>query len=155
MISPERLQLSRKRLKRGDRVFLARDPGESPYVLWLSTQERIAIPRTGVEKALPGSALVLYDRWGSPQTNPESLAAALRGVLQQMPRGENLWIPCPEEEPVLRCAAEQAHFQLRHVLRHADAFGTHQHADQSVIGVNGSLDSAAGGRASPPRALTP
>jgi len=105
----------RGRLRRGDRVFVARDTDGEVSILWVGRSAEISVAELGPRCTLrlPELGFVIYDVWNSSgRTAGEVLPEVLRGVAQQCADIE-LWAYCLSDQPIAHRALAEAGFRLR------------------------------------------
>jgi CelD/BcsL family acetyltransferase involved in cellulose biosynthesis len=105
----------RGRLRRGDRVFVARCADGETYILWVGRAEEIPVAEIGprCKLRLPEPASVIYDVWASSgSTGRGARPEILRGVAQQCADLE-LWTYCLGDQPAACRAVAEAGFRLR------------------------------------------
>ena len=105
----------RGRLRRGDRVFVARCAVGELSILWVGRGAEISVAEIGsrCRLRLPKPVFVINDVWtSSGSTAREVRPEVLRGVAQQCPDLE-LWTYCLSDQPIARRALADAGFRLR------------------------------------------
>ena len=109
------LQDYRGRLRRGDRVFVARCADGELSILWVGRGAEISVVEIGPWCRLPlrEPAFVIYDVWtSSGSTARGARPEVLRGLAQQCADME-LWTYCLSDQPAACRAIEDAGFRLR------------------------------------------
>ncbi|HEV2202016.1 MAG TPA: GNAT family N-acetyltransferase [Bryobacteraceae bacterium] len=110
------LQEYRRRLKFGDRAFIARTPQEEVFILWVGHRSEIAVPEIGPDcnLRLRSAVSVLYE-CRPVRADPAGRvpSAILRAVAAYF-RRNRLWIYSTGDDGPLKQAIEDAGFRLRH-----------------------------------------
>lgn len=118
-LDTRKLSQARQRLRRGDKLLIARKNGKFAHVAWVGLRPEIAAgSEVGDQCRIPlkTPSAVIYDCWTAPSMRGQGIyPSALRAIVaQNQPETPQHWIYCHLRNVASMRGIEKAGFQLRY-----------------------------------------
>jgi CelD/BcsL family acetyltransferase involved in cellulose biosynthesis len=138
-LSAAKLHECRRRLKAGDRLFIARGRRGESFVIWLASRNDIVAREVAGDCRLPLAepALVLDECWKAPEPAVRNVSSDVLRALAGHLDGSQLWIYDVRGRESLGEAIQGAGMELRHHLVRRTFFRwVHQTWEESPVELN-------------------